>query len=356
MLVFALYAAVAYGAVKPDTGKCGPVPCLFTGGGLHAIYSDQVPFNEAQAACAQFGWQLADVTASNQLWAQSVVKECYGGKSQAWIQSYNGLTGEPCMVANGMGFAGVSECWSSDQSPLILPVLCQEPQVITTTKLGLTTWPVTQGVRTVTATTSVWASETRRPHNRPFHPDSDLQDFRLKSGCPVDGGCGRVCPFQYPTLRILMTDHVSYGQADSLCRKHGWRLASLSTGSLDKAFDLFDLCQSNYDNLQSPPILWANSYNGVASPTCNLISKSSFLFAMTAEVCGFVHEESEAWVLCQTEGPSGDAEASGPWKAATVTTTVSTSSTVMLVIPSATTTVTVTETMHCRKGHCRPLH
>jgi hypothetical protein len=282
-------------------------------------------------------------------------------------------------VVDGAAVAGSgnSFCFDNRGDSNMAPPVCQEVPVETTTSVSTSTWTVTQGVSTVTRTATILENPRDHHHHRhqrhqqqrgPRVRDADLDPFDFKSSklsnctnrCP-EGFCDAVCPFQYPTLRIIKVV-VQYWQADDVCRKHGWRLAGMTAGNIAEIIDLFGLCVGgmhpfDFNTQGLPQALWIRSYNGVAAAACNAFFTDPQLFgnhgagmAFSNAICNSLTSANSVYVLCQTDGPDAPPD-DGGWVGQPTTTTTSTNTTVMSVIPSATTTTTETLTETCCKKH-----
>jgi hypothetical protein len=72
----------------------GGQPCDYSRGGFHVICTG-VQYNEANNACAQFGWREAEANDTNAYFLADVLRTCLSQTNAGggWIRSFNGLTG-----------------------------------------------------------------------------------------------------------------------------------------------------------------------------------------------------------------------------------------------------------------------
>lgn len=339
-ILFAIVTAIEPADVDAAKDAKGQALCEATSGGYHYVNTGTT-FGSASQVCAAYGWRLADVTDESAYHVLYVLQKCMCGgakklgQSLKWIQSFNGYAGDPCMMLDKDGFISVglgSACIQSINGDVTIAVICQEIPLITTTVSSLSTWTVTQGIATATATVTA-----PRPINPLSRINGDDPRFFKKSHDPRRPGpcidCHEVCPFQSAAYRIIHRNITNYAQASVACRQHGWVLADVTSGSLRDVQDLGSLCSS--------ATLLAKSYNGIEAAACNYIEQGVFKWGLTPEMCNQVIA-SNPDILCQVNGNIA-IDGHGGWQGATATTTTTYQSTVMLVIPSSTTTVTVTK-------------
>ena len=220
-----------------------------------------VPQVKAADFCQRNGWQLANVNDYNQAAALQTQQWCAGANSTAFINSFNGLGGDPCMVQTreGEAVAGEDEaCWMGQHY-----VLCQAANQITTqTTITSTRTIVTGPVRvtvTVTPCANSWSS-----HHKNLGSEQQLKNA-------LERPCSNACSDNAISKSLkIVQQAVPFEKADAVCKRHGWRLADYTAGMTDAVGALSNLCNNNPQlfNETDTSQLWVRSYNGVDGAMC----------------------------------------------------------------------------------------
>lgn len=321
--------------------------CSYSADGL-TFLCDLFPWDAAWTACTSLGMRLAVLTSGDVLPAYDVVSECIAGAPAAWVASYNGLAGSPCMYLTANGT--VVESNGLDCTAM-LPAVCQplDPRTVT---VPSTTISSASSV-TLTSTQQVCPSNgcncsinCRRQNCNTctghLYTDSNGAVDRWPSCCD-EQGCDPLCPTSLNGLFIIQSGgSVPFSQADRECRKYGLTLADLTSGLLPTFANLTDRCIG--DN----PSVWVRSFNGVgdgeecvyayntADPV-NHLEYQPVGFGLVGSACAAAHVQS---ILCQ-EGPAADL-GYGPFIGVGSTTTISSGIAATLTQTVTTTTVVVT--------------
>lgn len=326
--------------------------CPITQDGIHAI-CNSVQFWQADEACADFGWKLADITPDLVDAALDVSSSCLD-TPYAWIKSWNGYVQDPCMLFDfpGLAFDAIPNCsFITDAG-----ALCQD---ITTSTLTIVS---TQTVTTsVGVTTDIIPTYNSAHCSKPAPPPAPCQHCHkpsegsssschrsdqhagpphLKRGgqTPPPPFCPVVCPLEIGHLRLVLNATNLEG-AVSTCELFGWTLADVTTGEFQALEAMMDACT---DRQFSTGVLF-NSWNGVVSNCTGALFVDQFGNGHPIVFMNSIEDTCQStsfFVVCQDAQSPPAFTGTGPWPGLYSLTSVFVNTTITITEPTSTRTLT----------------
>ena len=288
--------------------------------------------NQAEGICRDRNRTLARITDANAADAIQVADRCQ--VPLAWMASYNGLNGMPCMFLSPFYGGPVMQVdWSSCEKNL-LSVLCQDLDVVTDTA----TLTMSETVTITSGTSTDLVRTTRKPECRERACD---KEFVYDTCNPTCNGACRIPGTPFGFLNVTVPASLAAAE----CAKHNLTIANVTSGELEMIER--GAVECGYpDNV----VLWLRSFNGVSAPAfvAHIPFSKEVYFGVRLSFL-----LTSAYPLCQRNQPLQTGY--GPARIAiTGTTTTTPVSTVVTTIPEA--TITVTNTIIRQRKPCHRPH
>ena len=327
-------------------------PCPCKNPNTDFVFLDTLlPYAQAECACEQLGFKLADLTIQNFLDASKELWDHLGHNKHAWIHSWNGdvYTPSDCL-ALWTGSTGPNGAIAVPQScDNRKPVLCQKRKYHCSCK------PEQPGC----------LCNPHHGHHGHHHRvfldkddpkqkekfDFEVEALKVGEDKCVSGHCPKVCKYRVGNIRVVKAETGAY-EAAEVCRKFGWSLLDLNEWNQYKAAALQLKCGEEEDGYS----MWIQSFDRVDGAACivsspllpfltqksarlarnlSLPSVASFIF--TADQCA---ELGDLYVLCEK---CDEVETiSGTFSGDFTTTTVTSGFTVSDIVYTTTVFTTVT--------------
>lgn len=310
------------------SGRC---PTSFQS--LH-YFCNATTLGQARQLCTDNNLQLAIINDDNSGAALQTQQWCALVEGAVWIESYNGLSGGPCMAQFWPGFAGSLAAGNCTQQEL--PVLCQEiPRQISTltSTISKTIW-TGASVEYVTVTPTV-CKHGKHKSNLP-EPKVLLQDAIVENFVPPSRPCANTCSTKNSRFLRLSLEKVPYSMALSACKRHGWQLADFTTGMSEQVAALLEECGGSKG--------WVRSIEGIDGAACLFVNVTNSaplgFFGYSPNSCD--NNIGPQYPICDIRC-SPARTGLGPVQGTTTSFTSVTRTTLLTSVPLSIETVTVTQ-------------
>lgn len=320
------------------------------------MITDFYQFDQADDACAAYGWRLASVTTENIGQIKALVSQC-GVNAGLWAASVLGVAGDPCLYLTVNRFSattyqnlGFGSC-----ARIFAKVLCEEIPQQAVTQTATSYEPVISTGETTTTTTSIrtrtvipfepqctdcpkppssssgdtycssddssndycrdslssdWDSSSssesgechlRRRHHKLQKGSALLQQQTIIEPVCLTGDCLQACNVSYGGIHLI-TSPAGYTVAQQECAKYGWSLLDFTSGLSDDLIKTFVSCKLLFFDAG-----YVNSFNGVQTK-CPLVQLANYIGIPTAQYVSPVEDAdcrftNDLPIFCQEHCP-----------------------------------------------------